>query len=130
MKIIYLSTEQVLFIHDQQIKRFGGSSGIRDVGLIESALGRPQASFGGEDLYPTIFNKAAALMHSILKNHAFVDGNKRTALAGTGIFLKINGYNLENQHKEEITFALSVENGKLSLEDIASWLQNHCKKGR
>lgn len=122
----YLSTEEVLYIHDQSIKKFSGSFGIRDVGLLESALARPQASFGGEDLYKTIFEKSAALMHSLLKNHPFIDGNKRTSLAAVGLFLKINGYSLKNMHQEEISFALSVENDTFDLDDIASWLQHHC----
>src|SRR5688572_20333207 len=80
----YLSPQQVLAIHDQMIKRFGGSSGIRDVGLLESAVARPKATFDGNDLYPSIFQKAAALLQSLLKNHPFVDGNKRTALTSAG----------------------------------------------
>lgn len=121
----YVSLKRVLFIHDQLVKRFGGSLGVRDLGLLESALARPQASFGGEDLYPGIFEKAAALMHSLLKNHAFVDGNKRTALASTGIFLKLNGYALANRHEEELQFALNVENESISLEEIAAWLEKN-----
>jgi death-on-curing protein len=93
--------------------------------LLESALSRPQASFGGQDLYESIFDKAAALMHSLLKNHPFIDGNKRTSLATVGIFLKINGYNLPNNHKEEIAFTMHVEDNSLSLEDIASWLEKN-----
>jgi len=121
----YLSIEEVLFIHDQAVKRFGGSFGIRDIGLLESALSRPQASFGGQDLYETIFDKSAALMHSLLKNHPFIDGNKRTALATVGIFLKINGYSLINNHKEEVVFTMSVETNSLSLEEIAAWLKKN-----
>ena len=124
----YLSPQQVLAIHDQLVKRFGGSLGLRDVGLLESAVARPQASFGGEDLYPTIFNKAAALMHSLLKNHPFVDGNKRTALASCGIFLKWNGYLLINSHQEELEFALKVENESMDFEVIAVWLEWHVQK--
>ncbi|HSD98809.1 MAG TPA: type II toxin-antitoxin system death-on-curing family toxin [Patescibacteria group bacterium] len=123
----YLTIEEVLFIHDRAIKRFGGSSGIRDIGLLHSALGRPQASFDGQDLYKTIFEKAAALIHSLLKNHPFIDGNKRTSYATTGLFLEINGYMLSNEHKNAIQFTMHVENNQLSLEDIASWLENHTK---
>lgn len=124
----YLNVKRVLAIHDQLVKRFGGSLGLRDLGLLESAVARPQASFGGEDLYPTIFDKAAALMHSLLKNHPFVDGNKRTALASTGIFLKVNGYNLINSHEKELEFALKVENESMNFEEIAFWLQQHSQK--
>ena len=73
-----ISLKEVLYLHEQSIKDFGGSHGIRDHGLLESAIERPNATFGGEELYPTIFLKAAALLESIVKNHPFVDGNKRT----------------------------------------------------
>jgi len=126
-KVIYLSTIHVLAIHDQMIKRFGGLPGVRDLGLIESAVGRPQASFDGKDLYKTIFSKAAALLQSLLKNHPFVDGNKRTALTSAGIFLKLNQYQLMNNHDNEVNFALKVDNEKLTIEQIADWLKKHSK---
>lgn len=124
----YLTSEKVLKIHDKLVIRFGGSLELRDKSLLESALARPQATFGGEDLYPTIFEKAAALMHSLLKNHPFVDGNKRTALTSTGVFLELNGYQLINTHKRELEFALAVENGSLEVQKIAHWLKNHTEK--
>lgn len=124
----YLSLPEVLFIHDQAVKRFGGSFGLRDIGLLESALARPQASFGANDLYPTLFEKAAALIHSLLKNHPFVDGNKRTSYASVGLFLRKNGYVLTNNHIKSVGFAMNVENNHLSLEEIASWLKEHSKK--
>lgn len=111
------------------IKRYGGSHGLRDVGLLESAVLRPQATFGGEDLYPTLFEKAAALMHSLLKNHQFVDGNKRTAYASTGVFLELNGYQLKNAGKKiALNFTRKVENTSLSLEEIATWLKKNSAK--
>lgn len=116
----YLTTPQVLAIHDQMVKRFGGSHGVRDLGLVESAVGRPLASYDGNDLYETIFDKAAALLQSLLKNHPFVDGNKRTALTSAGIFLKMNSVSLKNYHEEEVEFAVSVDNKNLSLEEIAN----------
>lgn len=112
------------------VKRFGGSLGVRDVGLIESAVERPKATFDGIDLYPDLFLKAAAFMHSLLKNHAFVDGNKRTSYACTGIFLAINGYKLLNMHKKSLEFAMNVENNSLELEEIAVWLRKNTKKIR
>ncbi len=124
----YLSPQQILAIHDQLVRRFGGSLGLRDIGLLESGAARPQASFDGQYLYSTIFEMAAALLHSLLKNHPFVDGNKRTALTSTGIFLKLNGYKLVNKHKEELEFALQVENESISLKEIAEWLQKNSKK--
>jgi death-on-curing protein len=124
---LYLSTIHVLVIHDQMIKRFGGLPGIRDIGLIESAIGRPQATFDGKNLYKTIFEKGAALLQPLLKNHPFVDGNKRTALTSAGIFLKLNGYQLINDHDDEVSFALRVDNEHLSIEQIAEWLEKHSK---
>lgn len=124
----YLTNPQVLLIHSRSVKRFGGSQGIRDIGLVESAVARPRASFGGEDLYINIFDKAAALLQSLLKNHPFVDGNKRTALASAGVFLKINGYKLTNTHEKEVEFAVRVDNQNLTLEQISSWLQKNSKK--
>ena len=82
----------------------------------------------GVDLYSSFFDKAAALLQSLLKNHAFVDGNKRTALTSAGLFLKINNYHLINNHEEEVEFAVSVDNGNLSVEEIAKWLKIHTKK--
>ena len=126
MKItLFLTLEQVLLIHEDMIDRYGGSSGIRDIGLLESAVFRPQSSFGGEDLYPTRFDKAAALIHSLLKNHAFLDGNKRTATASMLIFLELNDLELDVKQDQLVDFAMKVENEDFSLEDIASWLQHH-----
>jgi death-on-curing protein len=112
------------------IKRFGGSQGIRDLGLVESAVGRPQGTFDGNDLYKTIFEKGAALLQSLLKNHPFVDGNKRTALTAAGIFLKLNGYQLINNHGKEVDFALKVDNEGLTIEQIAKWLKSHSTTNR
>ncbi len=127
-KTKYLSIAQVLFIHDQAVKRFGGSLGVRDLGLVESAVARPKASFDRQDLYQTIFDKAAALLQSLLKNHPFVDGNKRTALTCAGVFLKINGWNLQNEHQDEVVFAIKVDNEHLSVEQISKWLKDHSVK--
>lgn len=126
-KIIYLSVIHTLVIHDQMIKHFGGLPSIRDIGLIESAIGRPQATFDNDDLYKTIFDKAAALLQSLLKNHPFVDGNKRTALTSAGIFLKLNGYELINDHDNEVSFTLKVDKEHLAIEQIAKWLEKHSK---
>lgn len=124
----YLTPQQILVVHDQVIKRFGGSFGVRDVGLLESACGRPQASFDGQDLYKTIFEKSAALIHSLLKNHPFVDGNKRTSLSSAGIFLRMNGYKLINSHEKEVKFTMNIENESLSFEEIAIWLKKNVEK--
>lgn len=102
--------------------------GVRDIGLLDSAVHRPLASFDGNDLYPTVLEKAAAILHSLLKNHPFVDGNKRTALSSAGIFLKLNGIILINNHEKELKFALDVENESLNFKEIVSWLKKHSKR--
>lgn len=127
-KISFLKISQALFIHDQMVKRFGGSHGIRDMGLIESAVARPQATFGGKNLYVSTFEKAAALLQSLLKNHPFVDGNKRTALTSAGLFLRKNDYKLTNNHQEEVEFAVKVAHGNLTIEQISNWLKAHSVK--
>ena len=92
--IEYLTLNEVLLLHARLIQAAGGSRGQRDLGLLESAVARPQATFAGEDLYPDLWSKAAALMHSLVLNHPFVDGNKRVALTAAGIFLDLNGYRM------------------------------------
>lgn len=128
IKIIFLTTPQALFIHTRAVKRYGGSHGVRDIGLVESAVARPQATFGGKYLYSSLFDKAAALLQSLLKNHPFVDGNKRTALSSSALFLWKNGYKLTNVHKEEVEFAIRVDNGNLIVEQISKWLKEHSVK--
>jgi death-on-curing protein len=87
----YLSFEEVVSLHSLLIVQSGGSTGLRDRGALESAIAQPEASFGGESLYPTIASKAAALGHSLIQNHPFVDGNKRVGHAAMEVFLLLNG---------------------------------------
>ena len=123
----YLTLEEVLLLHARLIQRTGGSGGVRDMGLLDSALARPRATFGGEDLYPSLWHKAAALMHSLIKNHPFVDGNKRTALTATGLFLELNGYTLTANNKEVLGFAGRAAVEKGDVESMAAWLEKHSK---
>lgn len=94
-KVVFLSLEQILAIHYYQIESHGGSHGIRDLSLLESATQRPQASFMGEDLYQTIFDKAATLMHSLILNHPFIEGNKRIGVVAAVGFIHSNGWDLK-----------------------------------
>lgn len=130
MIVKYLTLDEIIAIHDSMIDIYGGSHGIRDLGLLQSALARPQASFSGEDLYPNIFDKASALFHSLMFNHVFVDGNKRTTFVGTARFLSLNGYEITARGKDVIVFALEVENKYLSIEKIAGWLRKNSKKNK
>lgn len=121
----YLAPEQVLFIHARLVAETGGSHGIRDLGLLLSALARPQATFDGQDLYPDLFSKAGALMESLLQNHPFVDGNKRTAITSAAMFLRLNGYRLtaSNPEVEQFTFAALLEHWPVAR--LAAWFESH-----
>jgi len=124
----YLTAEQILFIHSRLIDETGGSHGVRDVRLLESALARPRATFGGKDLYPDIFEKAAVLMESIVKNHPFIDGNKRTAITSAGIFLERNGYSFHPTLEELESLTRRMAEGKISLPDAVKWFKKHALK--
>ncbi len=124
----YLTVQDVLLLHSLAIDKYGGSHGLRDFGLLESAVMRPQATYGGEDLYPTVFLKGAALVHSLLLNHQFVDGNKRTAMFSVMTFMELNGYVFKAEQKEIVETALWIENQKPEIEEIADWLKKHVKK--
>ena len=126
--MIYLTVKDVLLLHNLAIDASGGSHGLRDLGLLESAVERPKVTYGGEDLYPTIFLKAGALLHSLLRNHAFIDGNKRTSVFSAMTFLELNKYIFKAEQKEIVEFALKVEQERLSVEDIAAWLKEHAEK--
>jgi len=124
----YLSLEDVLLLHHLSIEKSGGSHGLRDTGLLDSAVHRPQATFAGVDLYPTLFDKAGALCHSLIKNHAFVDGNKRTSLLSAMTMLEINEYHFECTQEELVMFGLKIDNENISSEGISAWLKTHSKK--
>lgn len=123
----YLSPQNVIQIHFELVEETGGSQGLLDLGLLESAVFRPQTTFGGKDLYPNLIIKAAALVHSLLLNHVFVDGNKRTATISMIEFLILNGKIFKATNKEIVDFALWVENKKPTIEQIATWIKNHTK---
>lgn len=123
----YPILDEVVAIHSRVTEKTGGSQGVRDWDLLASAIGRPQATFGGQDLYPDIFLKAAALVQSLSSNHPFVDGNKRTALATLEYFLYLNGKEIQATQREKVHFTLWAENKKPSLEQIATWINKHIK---
>ena len=126
----YLIPEQILFIHYRVIEETGGGHGIRDLALLQSAVERSKATFEGNDLYPDLFTKAAALMHSIIKNHPFVDGNKRTAITAASIFLMRNNYTLTASNIELERFTIKVASKDVELKEIAKWFKEHTKKTR
>lgn len=121
----YLTVEQVLFIHMRLIAETGGGAGVRDLDLLASAVGRPQASFGSQDLYPDLHHKAAALLDSLVRNHPFVDGNKRVGIAAAGLFLLRNGLRLTASNAELEQFTLQVARSEASLEQMVAWLKRN-----
>jgi len=121
----YLTAEQVLFIHARLIEETGGEHGVRDLGLLQAAVARPQATFDGEELYPDVFAKAAALMESLVNNHPFLDGNKRTGIAAAALFLALNGVQLTASNPQVVEFTLGVARSQSDLATMAQWLRAH-----
>lgn len=123
----YLTLEDIYAIHLVMIAIGGGRGDIHDFTLLHSAVERPKATFGGQNLYPTVWEKAAALLHSLVKNHPFDDGNKRTAYYSTKRFLYVNDFKLNATKKEVIPFMVSVDVKNLSQKTIAAWLKSHSR---
>lgn len=125
MKVtLYPTLTETLSLHQRLIERFGGKDGVRDMGLLESALMRPQTGY-----YNTLSLEAAALLQSLAQNHPFVDGKKRVAFATTAIFLRMNGYRLKiNADKGEAFIIDRVIKSKIDIEEIAAWLEKHMNR--
>lgn len=119
----FLSLDDVLRLHADQIDSFGGSQGVRDEGLLESALAQPQASFGGELLHPTIHDQAAAYFYHLAMNHPFIDGNKRTAFAAMDSFLRFNGYSLNLTDDQAYNLVMQVAQGNMNKGELAVFLK-------
>ena len=115
----FVSKSMVLRIHARQIERFGGTPGVRDEGLLESALAQPQATFGGQFLHPTISEQAAAYLYHIAMNHPFIDGNKRTAFAVTDTFLRLNGCALNLTDDRAYDLVMRVARGTMTKEELS-----------
>ena len=126
--MFYLEIDEILAIHDKVIEVSGGRPGILDFTLLHSATERPKATFGGKDLYVGVYNKATALILSLIQNHPFSDGNKRTGFVGTARFLYINGYDLSFTQAEAINFVQNVQGKKYKFQKISAWLKKHSKK--
>jgi death-on-curing protein len=123
--IRYLFFAEILELHRSVIERWGGASGIRDLGVLESALAQPRQSFGGQDLYPDITSKAAALCFSLVLNHPFVDGNKRIGHAAMETFLMLNGHELRAPVDEQERVMLDLAAGNLTRDSFAEWVKQH-----
>ena len=122
----YLSEKDILVIHARIIDEVGGSHGVRDFGLLQSIVHKPQTRVFGKDLYPNVFIKAAVYLESIASYHIFIDGNKRTSITVASRFLYQNGYKLTVKEGEIEPFVLKVVVEKLSIKEIAHWLEMRC----
>ena len=123
--MIKLSKEQILMLHTQLIQQTGGSDGIRDYNLLDSALETPFQSFGGDELYPTIQAKAARLGYGLIKNHCMIDGNKRIGTHAMLVFLALNGIELKYTQKELYETILDVAAGNIEYEGLLQWVLDH-----
>jgi death on curing protein len=123
--IRYLTLIEVLELHRKILEQSGGALGIRDMGLLESAIAQPRMTFSGENLYPSLLDKAAALGFSIIMNHPFVDGNKRTGHAATETFLVLNGLEINASVDEQERMVLVIASGELGREAFVEWLQQN-----
>jgi death on curing protein len=121
----YLSLTEVTELHRLGLEQAGGAAGVRDVGLLQSAIAQPFMTFGGQDLYPTIVDKAVALGFSLIMNHPFVDGNKRVGHAAMEVFLVLNGYELRASVDEQERVILGVASGQISRDEFAEWVSSH-----
>jgi len=125
---VYLSLEQVLDLHRRQLRRFGGLAGLRDRGALASAVARPQMTFGGEDLYPEIEDKAGALMHSLVMNHPFVDGNKRVGAHACLLLMMANGVEPTFSPAELTAITLATARGEVNAEALSIWLRQRTRR--
>lgn len=123
--MIILSKEQILFLHAQLIAETGGIDGIRDIALLESAMSNPFQSFAGKDIYPSMQQKAARLGFGLVKNHAFVDGNKRIGAHAMLVFLALNKIELNYTQKELSDMILEIASGEKECDDLCKWIISH-----
>lgn len=123
--MLFPTSQQILFIHFRLIQTTGGAQGVRDVGALQAAAARPHATFDGGDLYPTPFAKAAAIMESIIRNHPFIDGNKRTAITTAGILLQQHGYRLTASQEELFDFTMEMATGAAEVKQAEAWFRSH-----
>lgn len=123
--MIKLTKEQVVSIHSSLIKASGGTDGVRDEGLLESALETPFQTFDGHDLYPSIIQKAARIGYSLVSNHPFIDGNKRIGIHIMLVFLAINGIDISCTQEDLIKIGLSLADDTMTFEELSVWLSSH-----
>ncbi|MEO8349373.1 MAG: type II toxin-antitoxin system death-on-curing family toxin [Acidobacteriota bacterium] len=125
---VYLSIEQIDELHALQLRHYGGSPGLRDRGALESAAARPAMTFGGEDLYPDLASKAGAIIHLLVMNHPYVDGNKRVGAHAAVLFLLMNDQRLDVLPKELEELTLTVARGEIDAEALAIWFRQRISR--
>jgi death-on-curing protein len=125
VRVEFLTLDEVLSLHADQVARYGGSVLVRDLGLLESALAMPAATFGGERLHASLDEQAAAYLFHLAKNHPFVDGNKRTGLAAMLAFLGLNGRRLEAPDDDLTNLVLGVAAGRVTKAEVAVFVRRH-----
>jgi death on curing protein len=123
-----ITKEEILLIHDQVVKLHGGANGVRDMNGLESAIARPYQSFGGDDLYPSCFEKSAAIGESIIMNHPFVDGNKRTGYVLMELVLRLENVRIIATDEQLYQFVIDISTGEKRFEEIAEWLKANSSK--
>ena len=123
--MIRLTKRQILLLHDQLVAETGGTSGLRDEGMLDSALNAPFQSFGGVDIYPSLQQKAARLCFGLVKNHPFIDGNKRIGAHAMLVFLALNGIELQYSQTELSDIILQLAAGEIELPALLEWIQTH-----
>ncbi len=125
--MVFLTLDDILESHQNQIETYGGIHGIRDIGLVESAIAQPEASFGGQYLHADLFEMAAAYLYHLVMNHPFVDGNKRVGLEASLIFLEVNDESLIADDEELVDLVLKTTAGQVGKREIAEFFRSHCK---
>lgn len=123
--MICLTTDEVIRLHEKLLSATGGSPGLRDQGLLESAVWSADAAFGNVERYPSIEERAARLSYALISNHAFVDGNKRIGILAMLVTLDLNDVALQYSQIELIELGLAVANGQAKFDDILEWIYNH-----
>lgn len=125
MDPLFVTLDEVLSLHDDQIARYGGSRGLRDLGLLQSTLGNASATFDGVLLHESVFEMAAAYLYGICRNHPFIDGNKRTAVAAALTFLEMNGIEINAREDEFYDLVIGVAEGRVTKAAVAVFFQDH-----
>ncbi len=126
--IDFLDLNDVLQLHDDQLQRYGGRPGVRNAGLLESALAQPQSAFSGQYLHGDLYDMAAAYLYHIVRNHAFLDGNKRTGLVAALVFLDINGIEIDAPPGSLYELTISVATGKAEIAHLAEFLRTRARR--